>query len=372
MRARLKRDEILLDVDPDRLDRPPLPPPPARPLGAAGAGHRHPVRRLRAARMDRRPLPPTSVSSARSCCCPSRLDRARSVDPYTLTPLDERPILNPALAFQLQQAFQITLTPPPADDDGDLDYEAALGAPPGAARASARTGPSATARTSGCSRSPSRRCTPIWRPPATAWRSTPSCGRWPASPTACPPRPCPRPTAWTSASTPARRSRCSTPTPASGPSWPPSAPGSNLVVQGPPGTGKSQTIANAIAEALARGKSVLFVSEKLAALQVVAKRLRAAGLGEFCLEAHGHGGDKAAIVKALAVSPARRAAPPRRPADRRASAPRRAPRRPQRLRPCPPRRRQSRSAPRRSRSTASLRSAPPRPASSSISRPSAR
>src|SRR6185436_6097969 len=52
--------------------------------------------------------------------------------------------------------------------------------------------------------------------------------------------------------------------------------GGSLVVQGPPGTGKSQTIANAIAEALAAGKSVLFVSEKLAALQVVAKRLRAA------------------------------------------------------------------------------------------------
>ena len=43
--------------------------------------------------------------------------------------------------------------------------------------------------------------------------------------------------------------------------------GSNLVVQGPPGTGKSQSIANAIAEALAQGKSVLFVSEKLAALK---------------------------------------------------------------------------------------------------------
>ena len=86
------------------------------------------------------------------------------------------------------------------------------------------------------------------------------------------------------------------------------------MVQGPPGTGKSQTIANAIAEALARGKSVLFVSEKLAALQVVAKRLRAAGLGEFCLEAHGHGGDKAAIVKALASAlpdaPHRPVAPP--------------------------------------------------------------
>jgi hypothetical protein len=78
--------------------------------------------------------------------------------------------------------------------------------------------------------------------------------------------------------------------------------GGDLVVQGPPGTGKSQTIANAIAETLARGKTVLFVSEKLAALQVVAKRLRAAGLSEFCLEAHGHGGNKKAIVTALAAA----------------------------------------------------------------------
>src|SRR6185295_18821870 len=86
--------------------------------------------------------------------------------------------------------------------------------------------------------------------------------------------------------------------------------GGSLVVQGPPGTGKSQTIANAIAEAIGRGKTVLFVSEKLAALQVVGRRLREAGLGEFCLEAHGHGGDKAAVVRALAAAVPE--APPRR------------------------------------------------------------
>src|SRR5262249_34790164 len=78
--------------------------------------------------------------------------------------------------------------------------------------------------------------------------------------------------------------------------------GGSLVVQGPPGTGKSQTIANSIAEAIGRGKTVLFVSEKLAALQVVARRLQAAGLGPFCLEAHGHGGDKKAIVATLAAA----------------------------------------------------------------------
>ena len=60
----------------------------------------------------------------------------------------------------------------------------------------------------------------------------------------------------------------------------------NFVIEGPPGTGKSQTITNIIAAAMAAGKSVLFVAEKLVALQVVKNRLDAAGLGQFCLELH--------------------------------------------------------------------------------------
>jgi KaiC/GvpD/RAD55 family RecA-like ATPase len=67
--------------------------------------------------------------------------------------------------------------------------------------------------------------------------------------------------------------------------------GRNLVVEGPPGTGKSQTIANAIADLLAKGKTVLFISEKMAALEVVKDRLdnvRAGdiSLGDFCLAVH--------------------------------------------------------------------------------------
>jgi very-short-patch-repair endonuclease len=62
--------------------------------------------------------------------------------------------------------------------------------------------------------------------------------------------------------------------------------GADLVIQGPPGTGKSQTITNIIANALARGQSVLFLSEKQAALEVVKRRLDRAGIGEFCLEVH--------------------------------------------------------------------------------------
>ena len=64
--------------------------------------------------------------------------------------------------------------------------------------------------------------------------------------------------------------------------------GKNLVVNGPPGTGKSQTITNIIAAVLSKGKKVLFVSEKLAALEVVRHRLNKAGLGHFCLELHSH------------------------------------------------------------------------------------
>ena len=64
--------------------------------------------------------------------------------------------------------------------------------------------------------------------------------------------------------------------------------GKNLVINGPPGTGKSQTITNIIATAIASKKKVLFVSEKLAALEVVKQRLERAGLGDFCLELHSH------------------------------------------------------------------------------------
>lgn len=62
--------------------------------------------------------------------------------------------------------------------------------------------------------------------------------------------------------------------------------GNHLLVHGPPGTGKSQTIANVIADALGQGKTVLFVSAKMAALDVVFNRLSNLGMGRFCLEAH--------------------------------------------------------------------------------------
>ncbi len=62
--------------------------------------------------------------------------------------------------------------------------------------------------------------------------------------------------------------------------------GRSFVLQGPPGTGKSQTITNLIAAAMAAGKTVLFVAEKAAAVEVVHRRLKAVGLGSFCLDLH--------------------------------------------------------------------------------------
>lgn len=76
----------------------------------------------------------------------------------------------------------------------------------------------------------------------------------------------------------------------------------NLVLEGPPGTGKSQTITNLIAQSLSAGKSVLFVAEKMAALDVVHRRLVAAGLGEFCLELHSTKANKRSVMNEIRLS----------------------------------------------------------------------
>ena len=75
----------------------------------------------------------------------------------------------------------------------------------------------------------------------------------------------------------------------------------NLVIEGPPGTGKSQTITNLIAASLAEGKKVLFVAEKLAALEVVKVRLSLAGLDPFVLELHSNKTSKKRVLKELAA-----------------------------------------------------------------------
>jgi very-short-patch-repair endonuclease len=77
------------------------------------------------------------------------------------------------------------------------------------------------------------------------------------------------------------------------------AGGRSLVVKGPPGTGKSQTITNIIAAAVARGRKVLFVAEKMAALEVVHRRLQQAGLGPLTLELHSNKVSKRTVLEEL-------------------------------------------------------------------------
>ncbi len=75
--------------------------------------------------------------------------------------------------------------------------------------------------------------------------------------------------------------------------------GKNMVIQGPPGTGKSQTITNIIASNLVKGKSVLFVSEKKAALEVVKRRLENIGLGDLVLELHSEKTNKKDVLRSI-------------------------------------------------------------------------
>ena len=75
--------------------------------------------------------------------------------------------------------------------------------------------------------------------------------------------------------------------------------GKDFVIIGPPGTGKSQTISNLIAHMLGKGKTVLFVSEKIAALEVVYRRLNDVGLGQFALELHSNKARKLDVLNQL-------------------------------------------------------------------------
>jgi predicted DNA-binding WGR domain protein/multidrug efflux pump subunit AcrA (membrane-fusion protein) len=75
--------------------------------------------------------------------------------------------------------------------------------------------------------------------------------------------------------------------------------GTSYIIQGPPGTGKSQTITNLIADYVARGKRVLFVCEKRAAIDVVYARLRQCGLGDLCCLIHDSQADKKGFVMDL-------------------------------------------------------------------------
>ena len=78
-----------------------------------------------------------------------------------------------------------------------------------------------------------------------------------------------------------------------------SARSQDFVLEGPPGTGKSETIANIIAHNIGLGRKVLFVAEKMAALNVVYRRLEKAGLDHLCLELHSNKANKRAVLDQL-------------------------------------------------------------------------
>ncbi|MGB3617227.1 MAG: AAA domain-containing protein, partial [Catalinimonas sp.] len=75
--------------------------------------------------------------------------------------------------------------------------------------------------------------------------------------------------------------------------------GQSLVVQGPPGTGKSQLICNVVADFAARGKRVLVVCQKKAALDVVYERLQEVGMADFTALVHDFEGDRRALYDQL-------------------------------------------------------------------------
>ena len=77
------------------------------------------------------------------------------------------------------------------------------------------------------------------------------------------------------------------------------ADGKNIALEGPPGTGKSQTIVNAIAAAMGKGKKILFIAEKMAALNVVRSRLEAVGLGAFVLPLQATRSNRSQVIESL-------------------------------------------------------------------------
>lgn len=86
--------------------------------------------------------------------------------------------------------------------------------------------------------------------------------------------------------------------------------GHSFVLDGPPGTGKSQTISNIIGALIDQGKSVLFVSEKIVALEVVKDRLDKRGLGAFLFELHSHKATRKEVAKQLGKALKQKPIPP--------------------------------------------------------------
>ncbi len=75
--------------------------------------------------------------------------------------------------------------------------------------------------------------------------------------------------------------------------------GNSCVVEGPPGTGKSQLISNLVVDYIARGKKVLVVSQKRAALDVVYQRLENKGFGAFLALVHDFRTDRKGLFEKI-------------------------------------------------------------------------
>lgn len=76
--------------------------------------------------------------------------------------------------------------------------------------------------------------------------------------------------------------------------------GNSMIVQGPPGTGKSQLISNLICDYIARGKNILVVCQKKAALDVVFNRLKEKELHDFVGLVHDFKNDRKDIFLQIA------------------------------------------------------------------------
>ncbi|MCC6626894.1 MAG: DUF3320 domain-containing protein [Chloroflexi bacterium] len=229
---------------------------------------------------------------------PVMLERATALDPYTLAPLDDTLVLNPALVRKLAVDLNLPLTLPDTEDDlslaAVLDHirRAVAGRPDWSVHTDVYLGLFSFAKYAMYADLDAQRERLLTHPLVRAIAGADD---------GLPPVIDNLPTAETLDETvrPADVFQVLDADASQQEAIAAVTAGASLVIQGPPGTGKSQTIANIIAETLAQGKTVLFVSEKMAALRVVAKRLAEAGLREFCLEAHSQDVNKAAVIKEL-------------------------------------------------------------------------
>jgi very-short-patch-repair endonuclease len=232
---------------------------------------------------------------------PVRLTRETALHPYSVQPIDDRPILNPALVLKLRRDFGLTLDlPDETDEDVGLtqylnNLSMAISAQPAwSVSADSHLGLFSFAKHAmyaDLAANRDRLCRhPIVRAVAREDTGLPDfTGSIPSE-------------SQLDGVSPAKTFQVVDADASQRVAIAAVASGANLVIHGPPGTGKSQTITNIIAECLARRKKVLFVSEKMAALRVVAARLEQAGLKEFCLEAHSQAIKPGDVIKALAAT----------------------------------------------------------------------